>query len=121
MYERAIEIDERITATGEVLQPPDLSHVAAQLKTLKEQGIESLAIGFLHAYLNPVHEQQVAALARDMGFREVSISSEQASLIKLVSRGDTTVVNAYLNPVLTDYLCAARRRRCPPIHRTPCD
>ena len=104
LYERVLEVDQRMTATGEVLVAPDLETVRRQFLDLRAEGIEALAIGFLHAYANPVHEQQVAGVARELGFREVSISSDQASLIKLVARGDTTVVNAYFTPVLHDYI-----------------
>lgn len=109
LYECVVEIDERMGADGRILVPLDKNTVRSQLVGLREQGIQALAIGFLHGYLHPTHEQQVATLARDLGFADVSLSSEQASLVKLVARGDTTVVNAYLNPVLRDYLHAIVR------------
>ncbi len=104
LYECVVEVEERMTSDGEPLIAPNLSHVRHQLSALRAQGIEALAIGFMHAYANPAHEQQVAAVARELEFREVSISSDQAQLIKLVARGDTTVVNAYLTPSLHDYI-----------------
>lgn len=104
LTELSIEIDERVSAHGEVLQAPDPLLVQAELQNLKQQGIESLAICFLHADLFPAHEQLVKQLATEMGFAEVSCSSEVAPLVKIVSRGETTVVDAYLNPVLRIYV-----------------
>ncbi len=99
-----VEIDERIAAGGEVLKSPDRHEVARQLRALKAQGIESLAICLLHSFAHPVHERQVAELAREVGFEEISISSDVAPLVKLVSRADTTSVDAYLTPVLRSYV-----------------
>ncbi len=76
----------------------------AALEPLRRQGIESLAICLLHAYRQQAHEELVEQVARELGFREISISSRIAPLVKIVSRGDTTVVDAYLNPVLRDYV-----------------
>ena len=74
------------------------------LETLRAQGIDAVAIVFMHAYRFPAHEQQVATLAREMGFAQVSVSHEVSPLIKLVGRGDTTVVDAYLSPILRRYV-----------------
>ncbi len=104
LYECVLEIHERIGADGRVLIPLDDETVRRHLKQLRDAGIEALAIGFLHGYLYPQHEQRVAELAQGLGFADISLSSDQASLVKLVARGDTTVVNAYLNPVLRHYL-----------------
>ncbi|HJT32756.1 MAG TPA: hydantoinase B/oxoprolinase family protein [Pirellulales bacterium] len=103
-----VEIDERVTAEGQVLTAPDPAVVREQLHGLKDQGIESLAICLLNAFDQPAHEELVAELAREVGFDEISVSSRVAPLIKLVSRGDTTVVDAYLNPVLRRYVARLR-------------
>ncbi len=104
LYETAIEIDERLTADGSVLKPPDERSIRRQLEFLKTTGIESLAICLLHAYANGQHEAVVERIARDVGFDEVSVSHRVSPLMKIVSRGDTTVVDAYLNPVLRQYI-----------------
>jgi 5-oxoprolinase (ATP-hydrolysing) len=104
LYRKAIEIDERLAADGMILHPLDLEQARRELLACLAEGIHAIAIGLLHAHQNPVHELQLAQLARDLGFQEISISSHVSPLIKLVTRGDTTVVNAYLNPVLRDYL-----------------
>ncbi|MGD9767470.1 MAG: hydantoinase B/oxoprolinase family protein [Pseudolabrys sp.] len=104
LYERVVEVDERVRADGTVEQAPDLDAVRAALDTAKADGIKAVAIVFMHAYRYPAHEQQVAALAREMGFPQVSVSHEVSPLIKLVGRGDTTVVDAYLSPILRRYV-----------------
>jgi 5-oxoprolinase (ATP-hydrolysing) len=104
LYERAVEIDERVRADGTVEREPDLDAVRAQLAAAHADGIEAVAIVFMHAYRYPAHEQRVAALARALGFPQVSASHEVSPLIKLVSRGDTTVVDAYLSPILRRYV-----------------
>lgn len=109
LAERVIEINARMAADGTELIPLDEAAVAEQLAELRAAGIESLAICLLHADLYPQHEQRVEELAKAAGFAEISRSSEVAPLVKLVSRGDTTTVDAYLNPVLRDYLVGLRR------------
>ena len=104
LYEVVVEIDERLDAQGQVLHSPDPAHIREQLQTLRDQGILSVAICLLHAYLNPAHEELVAEIAREVGFVEISVSHRLAPLIKLVSRGETSVLDAYLNPILRDYL-----------------
>ncbi len=99
-----IEILERVTHTGEVLIVPREAEVRQQLQSLRESGIDSLAICLLHADRHPTHEQLVAHIAREVGFTEISASHEAAPLPKIVARADTTVVDAYLNPVLRDYV-----------------
>ncbi|PQO46011.1 hydantoinase B/oxoprolinase family protein [Blastopirellula marina] len=106
LVNRVVEINERLAADGAVLQPLDEAETEAKLRELFGGGIRSLAIALLHGYRNPAHERQVAAIARRIGFAEVSVSHEAAPLIKLVARGDTTVVDAYLNPVLRDYVAS---------------
>ncbi|HWF96516.1 MAG TPA: hydantoinase B/oxoprolinase family protein [Xanthobacteraceae bacterium] len=104
LYERAIEVDERVRADGTVEREPDLEAVRTQLQDALADGIKGVAIVFMHAYRYPAHEQRVAALARELGFPQVSASHEVSALIKLVSRGDTTVVDAYLSPILRRYV-----------------
>jgi 5-oxoprolinase (ATP-hydrolysing) len=104
LFERVIEVDERVRADGTVEQAPDLVEVRAALKAALTDGIRAVAIVFIHAYRYPAHEQRIAALAREMGFAQVSASHEVSPLIKLVGRGDTTVVDAYLSPILRRYV-----------------
>jgi 5-oxoprolinase (ATP-hydrolysing) len=104
LYERAIEVDERVRADCTVEREPDLDALRAQLQDALAAGIKAVAIVFMHAYRYPAHEQRVAALARQLGFPQVSASHEVSALIKLVSRGDTTVVDAYLSPILRRYV-----------------
>jgi 5-oxoprolinase (ATP-hydrolysing) len=104
LYERVAEVDERVRADGTVERAPDLVAVRADLAAAKADGIDAVAIVFMHAYRFPEHEQQVAALARELGFAQVSVSHEVSPLIKLVGRGDTTAVDAYLSPILRRYV-----------------
>jgi 5-oxoprolinase (ATP-hydrolysing) len=104
VYERVAEVDERVRADGTVERVPDLAAVRADLEAAKTFGIDAVAIVFMHAYRFPEHETRVAALAREMGFAQVSVSHEVSPLIKLVGRGDTTVVDAYLSPILRRYV-----------------
>ncbi len=103
LYQEAIEVHERLSATGEVLQPLDETRLAADLRLLLEAGIGSVAIVLMHGYQYPQHEQRAAAIAREAGFDDVVASHESSPMIRLVSRGDTTVVDAYLTPLLTRY------------------
>ncbi len=104
LYEAVIEVDERYSAQGEELQPVQLALLRPQLQTIYEQGIYSVAIVLLHSYRYPEHELQVAALAKEIGFSQISISHQVSPLQKIVSRGDTTVVDAYLSPILRRYV-----------------
>jgi 5-oxoprolinase (ATP-hydrolysing) len=104
LFTQVVEIDERLDAQGNVLRAPDEGHVRVQLRELRGTDVESIGICLLHAFANPAHEELVARIARDEGFREVSVSSRLSPLIKIVSRGDTTVADAYLNPVLRQYV-----------------
>ncbi|MDP6788191.1 MAG: hydantoinase B/oxoprolinase family protein [Rhodospirillales bacterium] len=104
LYERVIEVMERVGADGSVLSPPALASARTDLTAAFEAGIRSAAIVFLHGYRYPKHEQRVAELARDIGFTQVSVSHEVSPLMKLVSRGDTTVADAYLTPILRRYV-----------------
>jgi 5-oxoprolinase (ATP-hydrolysing) len=104
LYERVVEVDERVRADGTVEQEPDLAALRGALEAALADGIKSVAIVFMHAYHHHAHEQRVAALAREVGFAQVSVSHEVSPLIKLVGRGDTTVVDAYISPVLQRYV-----------------
>lgn len=104
LYAAVVEVDERVTVDGDVLRAPDEAAVRRDLLALKSQGLTSLAVCLLHAYRHPAHEQLVGRIAEEVGFKEVSLSHRVAPLIKIVSRGDTTVVDAYLNPILRDYV-----------------
>jgi 5-oxoprolinase (ATP-hydrolysing) len=104
-----VEIDERIAADGRVLRAPDAEIIRRQLTALRPLGIESLAVCLLHGFAYPAHEQLVAEIAREVGFTEISVSSEVAPLVKIVARGDTTSMDAYLNPVLRTYIAGLRR------------
>jgi 5-oxoprolinase (ATP-hydrolysing) len=104
VYERVIEVDERITADGTVLRPPDLEALRAELRTTRRDGVDALAVACLHSHLHPEHERAIGTLAVEMGFGQVSLSSEASPLLKLVPRGDTAVVDAYLSPVLRRYV-----------------
>jgi len=104
LYERVVEIDERVRADGTVEREPDLAEARAALERANADGIAAVAIVFMHAYRYPAHEQRVAALARELGFPQVSASHEISPLIKLVGRGDTSVVDAYLSPIIARYV-----------------
>ncbi len=106
LYSGVMEIAERTLADGTVESAPDLEAVRAELAGAKAQGFEAVAIVFIHAYRYPEHERQVAAVARALGFAQVSVSHECSPLIKLVGRGDTTVVDAYLSPILSRYVAS---------------
>ncbi|MFC7738057.1 hydantoinase B/oxoprolinase family protein [Roseomonas sp. GCM10028921] len=104
LYARVEEIGERVRADGTVESALDEAGLRAVLEALREDGFRSVAIVFLHSWKHPAHEARAAAMARGMGFAQVSASHEVGPLIKLVGRGDTTVVDAYLSPVLRRYV-----------------
>jgi len=104
LYESVLEVDERVTAEGEVLRPVDLAGAREGLEAAYKKGIRSVAVLFLHGYRYTAHEKAVADLARTIGFTQVSASHEVSPLMKYVGRGDTTVVDAYLSPILRRYV-----------------
>ncbi len=104
LYEDVIEFDERVLADGTVETQPDLASLRTALAQSKAAGIEAVAIVLMHAHRFPAHERQAAAVAREVGFVQVSTSHEVSPLIKFVGRGDTTVVDACLSPVLAHYV-----------------
>ncbi|MGW2229607.1 hydantoinase B/oxoprolinase family protein [Streptomyces formicae] len=104
LYERVIEVDERVAADGTVLREPDLDGLTGPLRKAFDDGIRSVAVVCMHSHLYPAHEQAIGELADRAGFPQVSLSSEVSPLMKLVPRGDTAVVDAYLSPVLRRYV-----------------
>ncbi|MEO8453677.1 MAG: hydantoinase B/oxoprolinase family protein [Sphingomicrobium sp.] len=104
LYERVVEIHERVAVDGEVLVPLDEVQAREALARMRESGIDALAIILIHGWRYIAHEARLAQIARELGFTQVSVSHEVAPLIKLIGRGDTTVVDAYLSPVLRRYV-----------------
>jgi len=104
LYAQVIEIDERMGAHGEVVQPLDEAAARSGLQAAYDAGLRALAIVFMHGYRYTAHEAAVARIAREIGFTQVSISHAVSPLMKLVARGDTTVVDAYLSPILRRYV-----------------
>ena len=104
LYDRVIEVEERLRADGSVETPLVADAVTPALRALRDDGFDALAIVTMHSWKNPAHEAVIAAQARAMGFAQVSVSHEVSPLIKLVGRGDTTVVDAYLSPILRRYV-----------------
>ncbi|MBO0776266.1 MAG: 5-oxoprolinase, partial [Actinobacteria bacterium] len=103
VYSRVIEVTERVSAHGEVITPLDEEAAGRDLRAAHADGFRSVAVVCLHGYRYPDHEARIGALARRAGFTQVSLSHETSPLMKLVSRGDTTLVDAYLSPVLARY------------------
>ncbi|MCF8468041.1 MAG: hydantoinase B/oxoprolinase family protein, partial [Sneathiella sp.] len=104
LYKRVIEVEERIGANGELIRPLNADAARKSLQEAYDAGLRACAIVFMHGYRYPGHEQQVAKIAKEIGFTQISTSHETSPLMKLVSRGDTTVVDAYLSPILRRYV-----------------
>jgi 5-oxoprolinase (ATP-hydrolysing) len=104
LYDRVVEIDERISVEGQVLRPLDETAARDGLRAAFDAGFRAVAIVLLHGFRFTDHEARVAAIAREIGFIQVSVSHEVSPLMKLVGRGDTTVVDAYLSPILRRYV-----------------
>ncbi|MGG6239724.1 hydantoinase B/oxoprolinase family protein [Nodosilinea sp. AN01ver1] len=107
LYERAIEVNERLSAQGEVLLPlqtEEEERLVQELQRAYDDGMRACAIALMHGYRYPAHELRLGELARQVGFTQISLSHQVSPLIKLVSRGDTTVVDAYLSPILRRYV-----------------
>jgi 5-oxoprolinase (ATP-hydrolysing) len=104
LYEEVIEVEERYDAYGNELIPLNLSQVEHDLQLVYDSGMRSCAIVLLHGYRYHFHEQQIEAIAAKIGFTQISVSHQVSPLMKLVSRGDTTVVDAYLSPILRRYV-----------------
>jgi len=104
LYERVVEVDERVRADGTVERALDPESVAGALRDARADGIDAVAIVLMHAWTAPDHELMLERAAREAGFGQISVSHEVSPLIKLVGRGDTTVVDAYLTPILSRYV-----------------
>ena len=104
LYSEVIEIDERVSAHGEVLQPLDVDAARAAFAAAVARGFRSIAIVLMHGYRYTAHESQLEQLARAAGFTQISVSHAVSPLMKFVGRGDTTVVDAYLSPILRRYV-----------------
>ena len=104
LYKKVVEVTERIGARGEVVTPLDERSARADLEAVYADGFRSVAIVFMHGYRFPEHERRVAEMAIDTGFTQVSVSHQVSPLMKFVSRGDTTVVDAYLSPIILRYV-----------------
>jgi 5-oxoprolinase (ATP-hydrolysing) len=113
LYESAIEIDERVTAEGEIIRPLNEESARRMLQAAHDRGFRAVAIVLMHSYRFPDHERRVTAIAKETGFTQISASHEIAQLIKLIPRGDTTVLDCYLSPLLRDYAGEVRRNLDP--------
>src|SRR4029079_8600455 len=104
LYETVVEIEERAGADGAIIRPLEEDRARADLNILRAKGFDALAIVLMHGWRFTDHEERLADISRELGFTQVSVSHEVAPLIKLIGRGDTTVVRAYLSPVLRRYV-----------------
>ena len=104
LYARVAEVPERVRADGTIETPLDLEAAREALDAARAEGLDAVAIVFMHAYAYPDHERRAAGLAREAGFAQISVSHEVGPLVKFVGRGDTTVVDAYLSPLLRRYV-----------------
>jgi 5-oxoprolinase (ATP-hydrolysing) len=104
LYSAVVEAQERVAVDGEVLLPLDEAHLRTQLVDAHQLGVRSVAVVFMHGWRHTAHELAAARLAREVGFTQVSTSHQTSPMMKLVSRGDTTVVDAYLSPILRRYV-----------------
>ena len=104
LYERLVEVSERLNEKGEVVTKLNEDEVRNSLIKAKSDGINSVAIAFMHSYINPDHENKIEQIAKEENFNQISVSHKVSPLIKLVGRGDTTVVDAYLSPILRRYV-----------------
>jgi N-methylhydantoinase A/oxoprolinase/acetone carboxylase beta subunit len=104
LYERVYEISERVQADGTLEQALDEAQARTEMQAAWDAGIRSIAIVLMHAYAYPAHEQTLKTIAEDIGFPQISVSHEVSPLMKLVGRGDTTIVDAYLSPILRRYV-----------------
>ena len=104
LYEQVFEIPGRLDAEGAEFRPLDEAAVISALSQARAEGIAAMAVALMHGHVNPVHEARVGELAREVGFSQISLSHQVSRLAKLVPRGDTTVVDAYLSPILRRYV-----------------
>jgi 5-oxoprolinase (ATP-hydrolysing) len=108
LYADVIEVQERVTASGEVLIPIDEAKARADFAAARRRGINAVAIVLMHGWKHQNHEARLAEIAAELGFQQISVSHRVGPLIKVVGRGDTTVVDAYLSPVLRRYVDKVR-------------
>ena len=104
LYDRVFEVSERLDSKGNIIRALDEESVRDTLRKAKLDGINSVAIAFMHSYLNPIHEEKIAQIASEEKISQISISYKVSPLMKLVGRADTTVVDAYLSPILRRYV-----------------
>lgn len=104
IYKTVIEVDERIIPVNQIIKKPDLDKLKIELEKIYQQGIRSLAVVLMHSYIMPDHERVIAELAQGLGFTNISLSSEIMPMIKIVPRGDTTLIDAYLTPLVKKYI-----------------
>jgi 5-oxoprolinase (ATP-hydrolysing) len=109
LYRISVELDERIDSAGRIIRPLDVAQARAVLMQLRKDDIVSLAVCLVNSYRNPAHEEKVARIAGELGFEQVSVSSRVAPVQRIVTRGDTTVVDAYLSPIIRSYVAGLRR------------
>ncbi len=109
LYEAVVEVDERLDASGHILRPLDIEGLRQQALDLVARHIESAAVALMHSYIDPEHERRVAEVLRECGFTHVVCSAELAPSIKLLPRVETAVVDAYIGPVVNDYLQGVQR------------
>ena len=120
LYERVVEVDERVRADGTVEKLLDIEAVKPAIDQARKDGIDAVAIVLMHAWKFPEHEKAVAKVCRKAGFAQVSVSHEVSPLVKLVGRGDTTVVDAYLSPILSRYVSQVAGELGATAHPPPC-
>ncbi len=108
LYKYVIEVHERIDARGKVVVPLTIDSIQEKIIRLRKKGLNNAAICLMNAYVNPFHEQELASILRRSGFDDISVSSDLSSLIKYFPRAETAIVNAYLNPVMRNYLVSVR-------------
>jgi len=104
LYDRVFEVSERLDSKGNIIRDLDEESVRDTLRKAKLDGINSVAIAFMHSYLNPIHEEKIAQIASEEKIAQISVSYKVSPLMKLVGRADTTVVDAYLSPILRRYV-----------------
>lgn len=104
LYEETLEIDERLAADGSVMRPLQAEQYLSEFQAAYQRGLRAVAVVFMHGYKNPAHELAIGKIAEQAGFEQVSLSHEVSPLVKFVGRGDTTVVDAYISPVLAKYV-----------------
>lgn len=110
LYQEVIEIDERIDSEGNILKEISEREINSKLKTLINKGIKSIAICLLNSYKNSIHEKIIEKIAISHGFEHISVSASLTPTINFLNRGDTTIVDAYLSPVIKSYLASIRKK-----------